>query len=837
MLDFLLFWLVIQLFSLAALPLAWRLFAFLPDRGYASAKALGLLGVGYLLWLGATFGLLRNSAGGVLLSLILFAAVGLWLGRAGLRPGEEGKRPLLAHLWERRSYILVTELLFLLAFAGWAYFRAYNPDIAGTEKPMEFAFLNGILNSSQFPPRDVWLSGYGISYYYFGYVILNALVLLTGVASSVAFNLGLAMVFALTLLGAFGLAYNLVVGDEVSPAGRVRGWLYGLLGALFVGILGNLEGVLEALHARGLMSPAMHAFFDIKELSTAPVTGSWNLGSGFWWWWRASRTIHDYDFTRSFNQEVIDEFPFFSFLLGDMHPHVLTIPFVLLAIALALNLFRRPAALPLPEAVIDDEIPVEPEQDSEDNRWSGWRDAWHTVRTAFGFGGWGLVIYGIALGALSFLNTTDFPIYLFLLTLAYALRRGLDGLSVGWRLLREVILTFFSLLLIGVIAYLPFYLGFSSQVSGFLPNVYNPTRFVQYFLMFGPFLVLLVFMLVVAYRRTDVGKKALGKWLLWTLLLPALFLILTVIVALLLPGARSFTEQVLRAPAAEIIPRILSIRLSAPFTWLIVGLLLAAIGALASRVWFKAERRPSGQLTFVLAMFFTALLLTYGVEFVYIRDTFGTRMNTIFKFYYQAWIMLAVASVYALYYINTRASTVLRVIAQILTVILVLGGLIYPMFAIPSKANGFQGEPSLDGARFVELFRPDEAAVIDWLVENTPPDAVIVEAPGGSYTDFNTISAHSGRATLLGWGGHELQWRGSYELPGQREPVIEMIYQNQDAEAIRQAVRGYDIDYLIVGPRELSKYSIPPNRRDAYLGLWTPVFQQGEYTVYLWQGG
>jgi len=825
------------LISLAAMPLAWRLFAFLPDRGYAFAKAVGLLGVGYLLWLGATFGVLRNSAGGVLLSLILFAVVGLWLGRAGLRPNEEGKRPLLMHLRQQRAYILVAEVLFLLAFAAWAYFRAYNPDIAGTEKPMEFAFLNGILNSSHFPPRDVWLSGYGISYYYFGYVILNTLVLLTGVASSVAFNLGLAMVFALTLLGAFGLAYNLVTGDETTPAGKVRGWLYGMLGALFVGILGNLEGVLEALHARGWMSPTMHAFFDVKELATAPVTGSWNLASGYWWWWRASRTIHDYDFSRSFDQEVIDEFPMFSFLLGDMHPHVLAIPFVLLAIALALNIFRRPIAPALPEPVTADENPVESEQESEPNRWSGLHDAWSTVCSAFGFGGWGIVIYGIALGALSFLNTTDFPIYLFLLTLAYALRRGFDGLSVGRRLVQEVVLAFIGLLLIGVIAYLPFYLGFSSQVSGFLPNVYNPTRFVQYFLMFGPFLVLLAFMLVVAYRRTDVGKKALGKWLLWTLLLPALFLALTIVAALLLPGARSFSEQVLKAPAAEIIPRILSIRLAAPFTWLIVGLLLATIGALASRAWFKLERRPDRQLIFVLAMFFTALLLTYGVEFVYIRDTFGTRMNTIFKFYYQAWIMMAVASAYALYYINTRAGAALRVVAQILTVILVLGGLIYPMFAIPSKANGFQGNPSLDGSRFVENYRPDEAAVIDWLVKNTPPDAVIVEAPGGSYTDFNTISAHSGRAALLGWGGHELQWRGSYELPGQREPVIEMIYQNQDPTGIHQAVRDYDIDYLIVGPRELSKYSIAPNRQNAFLGLWAPVFQQGEYTIYLWQGG
>ncbi len=136
--------------------------------------------------------------------------------------------------------------------AAWAYFRRYNPEIAGTEKPMEFAFLNGILNSTRFPPQDPWLAGYGISYYYFGYVILAMLVQLTGVLPGVAFNLGLAAVFALTLLGSFGLVYNLVRGDESAEGGSPsfrRGLGFGLLGALLLGLMGNLEGVLEVLHA------------------------------------------------------------------------------------------------------------------------------------------------------------------------------------------------------------------------------------------------------------------------------------------------------------------------------------------------------------------------------------------------------------------------------------------------------------------------------------------------------------------------------------------------------------------------------------------------------------
>ncbi len=831
MFDLLRFWLIFQLFGLLALPMGWRLFAFLPDRGYAFAKALGLLGVGYLLWLGASFGLLRNSAGGAILALLVFALVGIWLGRDGLSADEQGDRPLLVHLRAQLGYIAVAELLFALAFILWAVFRSYDPNIAGTEKPMEFAFLNGILNSTQFPPHDPWLSGYGISYYYFGYVILNVVVLLSGVMPGVAFNLGLASIFALTLLGAFGLGYNLVRSDTESPAAWVKGALYGLLAAVFVGIMGNLEAVLESLQARGLMSPALHSLFDVKRLADAPVIGSFRP-TEHWWWFRAARTVHDYNFAGTSEQEVIDEFPMFSFVLGDMHPHVLAIPFVLLVVALALNLLRRPAASIEPRA-------SEPDGGTDEDRVEigGWPAAWGQVTEVFGLNGWGLVLYGIALGALGFLNTWDFPIYLFMVVVIYAVRRGLMGLPLRWQLWQEVIVAFVSLAVVGIVAYLPFYLSFSSQAEGILPNVYNPTRFTQYLLMFGPFLVALFFLLIVAYRQVDVSRKALLQWLVAVLLIPAIFLAVAIVAISLAPGLRSFAERALSTSVAETVPRILSLRLTTPGTWLVVGVLLAAVAALVSRVFTGVPRRLQHNLAFALALFFTALLLTYGVEFVFLRDTFATRMNTVFKFYYQAWILMAVGSTYALYYISTRASSAVRVTAQVVVAILVLGGLLYPAFAIPSKANNFQTTPTLDGAEFVALYRPDEAAVIRWLVDNTEPDAVIVEAPGGSYTEYNTISAHSGRAALLGWGGHELQWRGSYDLPGQREPVIDTIYKNLDSAAIAKAVNDYDIDYLIVGPRELEKYHIPANRQGAFINLWEPTFEEGAYIVYRWRGG
>ena len=836
MISFLRFYLTLEIIGLLALPLAWRLFRSLPDRGLVFAKALGLLLAGYVLWLGASFGLLRNDIGGILLALLVVAGLSVWLGRTGLRRDETGQRPLLAHLRLHWRHWLGVELLFVLAMAGWAFFRAYNPDIAGTEKPMEIAFINGVFNSSAFPPQDPWLAGFGISYYYFGYVLLAMLARLSGVTTTVIFNLGLAAIFAFAITESYGLAHALVVGDKKMPGSQLAGWIYGLLASVFVALMGNLEVLLEVLHAKGLLSQAALAFFDIKDLAAAPVTGSFNPNAGGWWWWRASRVIHDYNFAHTGSQEVIDEFPQFSFILGDMHPHVLAIPFALLLIGLALSLFL---------ALTQKREGAKVEEDA-----AGWRDAWRQVQEAFGLDGWGLALAGLLVGAMGFLNTWDFPIYVFLLTLAYALGRGYQGLTFGRRFWKETTVVFFSLAVIGVIAYLPFYLSFSSQAGGLLPNVVNPTRFVQFFLMFGVFLTALLFLLIAAWRRHAPARSQLLRWMLSVWLLPALFLALSILLVSLSPELRQRVAGLLGGAPGDLPPAILRLRLTTPGVWLIVGGLLAVALALLAQVWgdltqrrkdakdeAEKEEPPSPSLSFALALFGTGLLLVYAVEFVYLRDQFGTRMNTVFKFYYQAWLLMGVASAYAVYYIQTRGSRLLKAAGISLILLLTAVGLLYPAFAIPSKAGGFKGDPTLDGAAFIQRYNPDEYAVIQWLRENAAPDAVILEAPGRSYTDDDFISAFSGRPTLLGWSGHELQWRGSYDEPGRREPLIGAIYKNQAPDLTRETVQEFGIEYLIVGPKEREKYKISPHAESSYQQLWEPVFTSGPYTIYHWRGG
>ncbi|HHS98284.1 MAG TPA: hypothetical protein ENK08_10415, partial [Chloroflexi bacterium] len=246
-------YLALQLFGLAALPLTLWLFRHLPGRGYSFARPLGLLVGGWLFWLLLTFGWLPNTAGAILVVLVLLAAVGLYL---VFRSSDLSLPP--------RRHVLAVELLFIVAFAAWCAVRAHMPRIetAGGEKWMEIAFLNAVLRSPRFPPHDPWLSGFAISYYYFGYVMMGMLVRLSAVPSTIGFNLGIASLFALTCTGAYGLVYALLAREGEGKAA----W-GGLLGPLLVVLTGNLEGLLEVLHARGLFPASFWRWLDIRSIN------------------------------------------------------------------------------------------------------------------------------------------------------------------------------------------------------------------------------------------------------------------------------------------------------------------------------------------------------------------------------------------------------------------------------------------------------------------------------------------------------------------------------------------------------------------------------------------
>ena len=778
-------YLVLYLFGLAALPLALRLFWHLPGKGYGFARALGLLISGWLFWLLSIFGWLPNTAGSVLVSLILLASVGIVLWSRAKERFDLEQVP-----WR---HVLAVELIFLVAFAAWCVVRSMMPRIetAGGEKWMEIAFLNSVLRSPRFPPQDPWLSGFGISYYYFGYIIVGMVTRLAGVPPTIGFNLGVATLFALACVGAYGLVYNILAANK-----RREATWGGLFGPLLVVLTGNLEGLLEVLHSLGLFSASFWQWLDIRTINVPPPS----LGTGslvptrFIWWWQASRVIHD---TAPWHNlanpqeywEVIDEFPAFSFLLGDMHPHVLALPFVLLALALALSLFLRKKPHVWKLGSYSLELPLRP---------------------------WEFCLYAICLGGLGFLNTWDFPIYLFVVVCSYGLvlYRGRPELQVG-RLFWPLVSFAIPLAASGFLFYLPFWAGFQSQAAGILPNLFNSTRLPQFLVMFAPLLFPVCVLVLTEARRRRVRISQVLTFSAGVLLV---LLLLFVLVAVTNPEGRRYVAAWRSGgsiPGLEHIPNASALiserlleRILSP--WTSVGLVMLMVSAgLAYLSRNSGEREPSlGETVdltdFVLLLVVTGVLLTLAVEFVYLQDIFRIRMNTVFKFYFQAWVLWGIAGAYSL--VRSLARGKLWTIAALL---LVLAGLVYLALAIPTRWREYGGPMTLDGAEHLRRSRPADFAAIDWLNENVEGTAVILEAPGDHYAAYvytGRVSAFTGLPTILGWGGHQHQWRGNYDEPAVREPDIERLFSTEDILEAVELLGQYNVEYIYVGSEEWARY-------------------------------
>lgn len=837
MLSFLLWYLTVSLLGLLTFPLAWRLLPALADRGYSFSRALGLLLWAFFFWLAASFGLIRNEGSGILAALAALAGLSAWAARRKTKEerGEKNESSsfpspsffshlssLVSWLKTNLALVLTVEVLFLFAFAFMTFVRANNPENIGTEKPMELAFINAILRSPTFPPHDPWLSGYAISYYYFGYVMAAMLAKFTFTDGSVAFNLMLALVFALSALGAFGLLYNLLAAywKKSAPKQALLA-LVSVLGPFSLLIFSNVQGFLEFLHMRGigwtgqpgdsnlwttlgrLARPNLWAYnfwtwLDIKDLREIPsFTGELR----FWFWWRASRVVQDYDLMGNF-VEVIDEFPFFSYLLGDLHPHVLAMPFGLLAAGLALNLFL-----------------------------GGWRGELSLKGFKLPLRSEGFITLAVVLGGLAFLNTWDFPIYLAVaagaLILSLAQERGW-----GWDLLEDFLKFSLPLAIASIALYLPFYVTFSSQAGGILPNVIFPTRGAHLWVMFGTLFVPLFLFLIHSAAKYKPNWK-IGFWLAvgFTTLLALFSLGITLIAAQTEAGRALISSQGVSS-LGDVLREAFARRLAFGGGLLTLTLLIgAAIAHLTVRQESAESESERAPLSFVWMFILFGGLLVLAPEFVYLRDQFGTRMNTIFKFYYQAWALWSIAAAFGVIVLLREARGLRLTVSGIILTLTLMVGLAYPILSLPNKTNNFNAENpaarTLDSAAYLMNYYPDDYMAIQYL--KTLPLGVLAEAVGGSYSEFARVATHTGHPNVLNWPGHESQWRGGYREQGSRGDDVAILYETADWETARAIIEQYNIRYIYIGPLERSAYAVYEDKFAIFL---PEIYRQGQVVIY-----
>jgi uncharacterized membrane protein len=203
-------------------------------------------------------------------------------------------------------------------------------------------------------------------------------------------------------------------------------------------------------------------------------------------------------------------------------------------------------------------------------------------------------------------------------------------------------------------------------------------------------------------------------------------------------------------------------------------------------------------------------------------------------------VLMAIASAFAIYWLSRRRAQPAGHGEGWLRCGFVAGfwllfamGMAYPILGNYTRAGGFDHTPDLDGTAYLAQSQPDDYAAINWLNEHVTGAPVILEAPGSggsSYVYEGRVSALTGLPTLLGWAGHEGQWRGSYEVQNARTPDIELIYNSRDPQTALELLEKYDVTYVYVGPLERSEYD--PRGLDKFERFMEVVYRQGSVTIY-----
>jgi uncharacterized membrane protein len=232
---------------------------------------------------------------------------------------------------------------------------------------------------------------------------------------------------------------------------------------------------------------------------------------------------------------------------------------------------------------------------------------------------------------------------------------------------------------------------------------------------------------------------------------------------------------------------------------------------------------------FILLLIIIGSLVVLAPEFVFLRDQFVSRLNTIFKFYYQAWLLWSIAAAFGVAVLLQNLRGTMDWIFRSALALLLILSLTYPVLALYNKTNGFNPPLgwTLDDFVRIERSNPDEAAAIRFL--KLAPLGVVAEAVGGQYSGFARISEYTGLPAVLGWPGHESEWRGTSEQQGTRQDDMALLYSTASWETALSILGKYDIRYVYIGGLERSTYTVQEMKFQQNMAQ---VFQRGAVTIY-----
>ncbi len=687
------------LFTLIGFPISWMLFRKFNDRGYIFAKVIGFLLPGYLMWLMASLHILKFTFLNALLCLLFVGLISYGI----LFIKYKNNKEYINDIKSKLTLFYRLEVCFLIIFILVCYIKSFNPAANSTEKYMDYGFINTIGNNDYMPAKDFWLSGEKINYYYFGHYLGAYLIKLARITVNYGYNLFLTLLFTLVCFSGYSIGSNLfyIYYDKKKKYLPYAG---GIIGFLAIGLAGNFHYLIF-----NIIKPMIKTMFHLN----------------------ATYRYSFYDSTRyiGYNPETIDktihEFPSFSFILGDLHSHVIDIIFVMLFLAILLAYLLKHKQL----------------LDNHNNVIKA------TSKNCFNLIN---IFLGSLLGIMKMVNFWDFPIYFVVVTLIFVISDIIiyhDYKDVIYMFIFRLI----TLWIVSSLISLPFTLSFI-KIASKIALVPFRSKFYQLLVLWGlpSFLVLYYLFSVIKNNWLKIKNKLNIKDYLYQLDICDLFV-------------------------------------------LIVG--------------------------------FCGIGLVLAPEVIYVVDIYHDsipRFNTVFKFTYQSFILFSICYGYILVKLLSSNGKINKIIGKICLGLFLLTCCysytgVYEWFGeITDKSNyktldatAFLNDSYLDDIWITTL---DNKDVIEYINKNVSKDAIVLEAAGDSYSSNNQISAFTGRATLMGWTGHEWLWRSENsnfdypEIVASREEAVRTLYKEKDTNILIDLIDEYKIDYIVIGSTERSKY-------------------------------
>ena len=752
-------------------PIIRIAFKGLDRKGWPILRIAGLVILTFFVWIAGSFGVQVTRLTIISCILILFV-INVFL-------FFRGKNEIVQELSRNLKSIIFIELIIFIFFIFFLFIRIGNPDLwhpyKGGEKPMDFSYFNALIKSVSYPPYDPWYAGGYINYYYWGFLITAVPTKLLGIIPSIAYNLVLPSFFSFTASCAFCVGWNLSErglekpGEYKESKLLKRKILSGLVAAIFVSVIGNLGTIKMIVQGFQRLSEMVNPYTHNENFNAA---SSFFQGIKIFY---KDRKLNYYpgDWywipSRTIPGEPITEFPYFTFLYGDPHAHLFALPITLLVLSWIISL-------------INERIHIE-------RKWK------FLVKLLTG---------GIIIGALRPTNTWDYPLSLIIacggilyIFIKYAIspKRILPNLTIQQRAIISGVLAVIIFGLISYFLYHPFSKWYGQGYTSIDYWTGEKTTIGSYLTHWGYFLFIIYSWIlneVIIWMRIT-PLSALNKIYPYRRgIFVGLLLLLTSLVFLVIRGV-------------------------------VISTLVIPAVAISCLLLFR--KGSSEKQRFILILTCIGLGLTLLVELVVLSGDIG-RMNTVFKFYLQAWTCLAISSSWYLSQLlmgikNWKNS---NAISGWITMILMLSMsvILFPIIASADKITDRISNTvpiTLDGMEYMRYSSYSENnqvmdlkqdyELIRWMQDNINGTPIIIEANVPEYRWGNRITIYTGLPGVVGWNWHQRQQRSinPSDWVFKRVEDVNTFYSITDISVAKELAEKYKVNYIVIGQLEKIVYS------------------------------